>query len=140
MAKDGFVLEEPIMNGKSFYFLKLKIDLRNTVLTGKSGYVNPMEIEAPPPNWRKVWENTFIKYPERPAMKFPLETGRSIIEFKPDKLASEISPRALLILSNRNDTVVPPAEQSSIFDKAQEPKKFIKHGRRGACSLRSAKL
>ena len=104
---------------------KLKKDDLNFVLTGKSELVHPLEIEAPPPDWREIWDRTFKEYPERMKMQFPLETARSIIEFKPDVLAGAISPRPLLVISDPNDTVVPPQEQVSIFEHALEPKKFI---------------
>ncbi len=104
---------------------RLKKDFQNFVLTGKSELVHPLDIEAPPPDWLKIWDRTFEEYPERKKMEFPLETARSIIEFKPDKVAGAISPRPLLVISDPNDTVVPPLEQISIFEHALEPKKFI---------------
>lgn len=103
----------------------LKEDLHNFVLTGKSKLVHPLDIEAPPPEWKKIWDRTFQEYPERYRMQFPLDTARSIIEFKPDRLAGQIAPRPLLVISDPNDTVVPPLEQMSIFEYAREPKKFI---------------
>lgn len=103
---------------------KLQADAETSAKTGKSELMHPVDIQEPPPNWRKEWERTFKLYPERQRMKFPLESARSLITFKPELVAGRISPRPLLIVSDREDMLVAEDEQLSIFRHASEPKQF----------------
>lgn len=104
--------------------LKLEEDAHRTVTTGRSGLMHPIDIQSPPPNWRKEWERTFKMYPERKRMRFPLESARSLMEFKPELIAGNISPRPLLVVSDHEDMLVSEEEQMSIFRMAREPKRF----------------
>jgi fermentation-respiration switch protein FrsA (DUF1100 family) len=122
--------ERFLRNNRTYYEwrrfkLKLEDDAFRTITTGKSELMHPIDIQSPPPNWRKEWESTFKTYPERKKMKFPLESARSIVQFKPELVAGSISPRPLLIVSDREDMLVSEEEQMNIFKMAGEPKEFF---------------
>lgn len=102
----------------------LQQDAYKTVKTGRSELMHPVDIQEPPPNWRKEWERTFKIYPERKRMRFPLESARSLMRFKPELVAGAISPRPLLVISDHEDMLVAEEEQMSIFRNAGEPKRF----------------
>lgn len=121
--------ERFLRNNRTYYEWRkfkemLQEDAYTAVRTGKSGLMHPIDIQAPPPNWRKEWERTFKLYPERRRMRFPLESARSLIQFKPELVAGRISPRPLLVVSDREDMLVSEDEQLSIFRRAGEPKRF----------------
>jgi uncharacterized protein len=121
--------ERFLKNNRTYYDWRkfeelLQEDAYRTVRTGKSTLMHPIDIQEPPPNWRKEWERTFKIYPERKKMRFPLESARSLVAFKPELVAGRISPRPLLVVSDREDMLVAEEEQLSIFRHAGEPKRF----------------
>jgi fermentation-respiration switch protein FrsA (DUF1100 family) len=121
--------ERFLKNNRTYYDWRkfeevLEEDAYKTVQSGKSATMHPIDIQEPPPNWRKEWERTFKLYPERKRMKFPLESARSLVGFKPELVAGRISPRPLLVVSDREDMLVAEEEQLSVYRYAEEPKRF----------------
>lgn len=121
--------ERFLRNNRTYYEWRrykemLQEDAYRAVKTGKSERVHPVDIQEPPPNWRKEWERTFKIYPEREKMRFPLESARSLARFRPELVAGSISPRPLLVVSDHEDMLVAEEEQKSIFIRAGEPKRF----------------
>jgi len=76
------------------------------------------------PNQQKESERPVKLYSERKPMRFPRKSARSLVEFKPELVAGRVSPRPLLVISDREDMLVPEEEQLSVFRHAAEPKRF----------------
>jgi len=69
-----------------------------------------------------------LPIPKNPAAqknKLPLESADAMIQYRPESVVADISPRAALWIYTPEDTVVPPEESKSMYLKAHEPKKLI---------------
>jgi fermentation-respiration switch protein FrsA (DUF1100 family) len=56
--------------------------------------------------------------------ELPLEYIDETLQFHPEWVVNQISPRPLLLIAGGDDRLVPPEECQSLFDKAGEPKKM----------------
>ena len=54
-------------------------------------------------------------------MDFPAETAISMLEFSPETVVRQISPRPLLLVHPRGDDVVPASESEHLAAAAGEP-------------------
>jgi hypothetical protein len=106
-------------------FLKtLEEDRLNRALTGKSRSVHPLEIVLAPPDAAEIFNGFAEKFPERKC-QIPLETGESILNYKPESVVHNIAPRPILFFAADGDTMSVVDECLSMYEKAKEVKKMI---------------
>ncbi len=108
------------------FLKKLKKDEINRVLTGKSQYVDPDEIVPHDPGSLKVVGEKFKGFDQKWGIKgYTLETASAMLEYKPELVVDQISPRPILFMHMGDDVLVPAEESYSMYQKAGEPKKII---------------
>jgi hypothetical protein len=106
-------------------FLKtLEEDRLNRALTGKSRSVHPLEIVLAPPDAAEIFNEFAEKFPERKC-QLPLETGESILSYKPESVVQTIAPRPILFFATGGDTMSVVDECLSMYEKAKEIKKLV---------------
>jgi len=54
-----------------------------------------------------------------------LESADAIINYRPETVVNNISPRAAMWICAKNDTLVPVDQSRRMFEKAGEPKKLV---------------
>ena len=55
-----------------------------------------------------------------------LESAEAAFRYRPEWVVDRISPRPVLMIYAENDTLVPPEEQLSCYERCAEPKKLVK--------------
>ena len=103
-------------------FLKrIEEDRGRRALTGKSEYVKDTDIMPIDP----IYDADSLRWWEQfPRADIPLETGDSIINFKPELIVDRISPRPIYVVHPEIETLVPCTEAISMYEHAKEPKKL----------------
>ena len=105
----------------------LDADRVQRVLTGKSRLVEQKEIIVNDPESAQTRAQMEKQQPDiskTPQRLLSLESAEAIINFRPEMVVDRISPRAAMWICAENDTLVPPEEPQSMFQKAGEPKKL----------------
>jgi fermentation-respiration switch protein FrsA (DUF1100 family) len=97
------------------------------VLTGELEYVDVGEISVYSPQSKQAHEDRRLKFPDWQS-DLPLETGEKVIEFHPEDIACQISPRPLLVIYDKNPRGHALEEALAIYEKAAEPKKLVAIG------------
>jgi fermentation-respiration switch protein FrsA (DUF1100 family) len=107
---------------------RVEADRRSRALTGRSEYVHTLEIMLPDPLTQAFWDKTTPRALELfPHMgtQITLESAEAVMDFKPESVVDRISPRAALWIHAAEDTLVPPDESRSMYERAREPKKLV---------------
>ncbi|HEX3247541.1 MAG TPA: alpha/beta fold hydrolase [Chloroflexota bacterium] len=102
---------------------ELEEDWRSQVITGKSRMVDRTYLMLPDPASERAIEATLAAFPDM-CREIPLETARAVIDFRPDDLVHQISPRPILFIVAGNDGLVLNELTRELYDRAGEPKKW----------------
>ena len=98
---------------------------RKRVLTGEKSTAPLGEIMLLDPHTREVIEQFHAKDP-RFNPEYDLESAAASWRFKPEWVASHISPRPVLMVYSEFDMLVPVADQLECYEVLGEPKKLVK--------------
>lgn len=102
---------------------RLAQDRVQRVRTGQSDRVDPLEIVLPDPGSRTFLENVAREFPQMKC-DLPLETADALIDYRPEAVVGQITPRPLLLIHGDNDRLVPVDESRSLFARAGEPRRL----------------
>ena len=100
------------------------VDQRQQVVSGQSRMVDRTYIMLPDPPSRASIEATLAQFPEM-CRQLPLETARAVLDFHPEQVVGQVSPRALLFIVAGEDGLVLNELTRELFDRAGEPKQWI---------------
>jgi len=126
----------PIGNGKRWLrslrrlwewreFLQLiDDDRRNRVLTGTSRKMDAFHIVPPEPAIQEAMV-TAIKDGILSEVEITLESAEAIVEFSPQDMVAQISPRPILFIHAGSDNLVSAEESETLYERAGEPKKLV---------------
>ncbi len=106
------------------FLKKIEEDRIKSVLTGISELVTLDDIIFHTPSYKKVLAKRFKKSGYKLHLR-PLDTVDATLEFRPEDVVHKIAPRPLLLIHGASDTIVPPEESQSMYEKAGEPKKLV---------------
>ncbi|MCX7792107.1 MAG: alpha/beta fold hydrolase [Chloroflexaceae bacterium] len=95
------------------FLARLDEDRRQRVRTGISTTVDPLEIVLPDPESQAFLDQVCAEFPQMKVM-VPLESAEALIEYAPEEVADQITPRPLLIIHGDHDQLVPLAEAQAI--------------------------
>ena len=103
---------------------RLKDDQERRILTGELEYVQANEIVPEPESTTKLFGQILDQYPQW-SREITLSSGLPMIDYRPESVVSNISPRAMLWLHGDADERVSMEESQSMYAKANEPKKIV---------------
>jgi pimeloyl-ACP methyl ester carboxylesterase len=86
--------------------------------TGKSKWISRFDAVPIPEHLRKNLSPKAI-------MEIPVETARSMYNFRADDVVADIAPRPILFLHTANDTITPTEQSIRMFEKAGQPAELI---------------
>jgi len=101
-----------------------KKDREQRVVTGKSAMAGRDEILLPDRQSAALAAAARADNPNA-LSELPLEYIDETLQFHPEWVVDQISPRPLLLIAAGDDRLVPPEDCQSLFDKAGEPKKMV---------------
>ena len=99
-------------------------DRRNRVLTGKSRKMKAFDVVPPEPAIQEAMV-TAIKDGILSDDEITVESAEAIIDFSPQDVVSQISPRPILLIHAGNDNLVSSEEAQILHERAGEPKKLV---------------
>ncbi len=100
---------------------RIEEDRKRRVLTGKSEYVDALEILIPTPAEERFYSGPLSQLKS----ELPLETAEDIMHYKPEAVVHLIAPRPLLLVGAELDYLVGVEECYSLYEKAREPKRLL---------------
>ena len=103
---------------------RLKDDQERRILSGELEYVQANEIVPEPERTTKLFGQILDQYPQW-SREITLSSGLPMIDYRPESVVSNISPRAMLWLHGDADERVSMEESQSMYAKAAEPKKIV---------------
>ena len=103
---------------------ELEEDWQSQVTTGQSRMVDRTYLMLPDPASERAIEATLAQFPDM-CRQIPLETARAVIDFRPDDVVHQISPRPILFIVAGNDGLVLNELTRELYDRAGEPKKWV---------------
>jgi len=103
---------------------EIEADWRQQVLTGESRLVDRTYLMLPDPPSAVAIAATLAAFPEV-CRQMPLETARAVMEFAPDAVVHQISPRPILFVVAGNDGLVLNELTRELYDLAGPPKKWV---------------
>jgi alpha-beta hydrolase superfamily lysophospholipase len=103
---------------------ELEEDWRAQVVSGQSRMVERTYLMLPDPVSARAIEATLTAFPSM-CRQIPLETARAVIDFRPDEVVHQISPRPILFIVAGNDGLVLNELTRELYDRAGEPKKWV---------------
>ena len=103
---------------------RLKDDQERRILTGELEYVQANEIVPEPESTTQLFGQILDQYPQW-SREITLSSGLPMIDYRPESVVSNISPRAVLWLHGDADERVSMEESQSMYAKASEPKKIV---------------
>ena len=103
---------------------RLKADQERRILTGELEYVQANEIVPEPESTTKLFGQILDQYPQW-SREITLSSGLPMIDYRPESVVPNISPRAMLWLHGDADERVSMEESQSMYAKAAEPKKIV---------------
>lgn len=95
------------------------------VITGRSQLVSPWEVVPLDPDTNENVQEDMYGNHERFGVDVSLQSAEAYYTFRPELVASRISPRPLLIVHGVRNALHPIDEARSLYANAQEPKKLI---------------
>lgn len=102
---------------------QLAKDRSQRALSGESQRIDPLEIVLPDPGSRSFLEAVYEEFPQMKC-DLPVETAEALVEYRPEALVSQLTPRPLLLVHGSDDRLVPVGESKNLFTKAEEPKRL----------------
>lgn len=103
---------------------RLANDRRERVLHGRLQYVQAKDIVPEPESTTELFDQILHQYPQW-SREITLASGEALIAYKPESVAHNISPRAILWLHGDADERVSMEESISMHEKAGSPKKLV---------------
>ncbi len=103
---------------------RLKDDQERRILTGELEYVQANEIVPEPESTTKLFGQILDQYPQW-SREITLSSGLPMIDYRPESVVSNISPRAILWLHGDADERVSMEESQSMYATASEPKEIV---------------
>jgi fermentation-respiration switch protein FrsA (DUF1100 family) len=96
---------------------------RMRVLTGENTYVSAFDFLAFGEKERAEWEELQGEFPTTHP-PITIETAEKYLEYKPEAVVAQISPRPVFFVTAATSIIVPPDESQHLYDAAREPKKL----------------
>jgi uncharacterized protein len=93
------------------------------VVTGRSAYVPTFDFLAFSEQERAEWTELKKEFPTA-LPDITIETIEQYLEYKPEAVVAQISPRPVFFVTTATSVIVPPDECQSLYDKAREPKRI----------------
>ena len=103
---------------------EIEADWRQQVVTGESRLVDRTYLMLPDPPSAVAIAATLAAFPQA-CRQMPLETARAVMEFAPDTVVHQISPRPILFVVAGNDGLVLNELTRELYDLAGSPKKWV---------------
>ena len=106
------------------YLKRIEEDRKKRVLTGSGEVVSAREeimVQTPERKTTTVKKEVEEKIPEQ----MPLQCADAILDYSPQDVVQQISPRASLFIAVENDAVTPEAQTVKLYERAGEPKKLV---------------
>lgn len=103
---------------------RLKDDQARRILSGELEYVQANEIVPEPESTTALFGQILDQYPQW-SREITLSSGLPMIDYRPESVVPQISPRAILWLHGDADERVSMEESQSMYAKAGEPKKIV---------------
>ena len=109
------------------YIRKIEEDKARRVQTGTSQAIPNNEFMVFNPEEADAWANIPKYFPQmaQHQLRTPLEVCERWLEFKPEAVVAQISPRPILFLGEETSDLVPPEEVPLFYEKAKEPKRLV---------------
>jgi pimeloyl-ACP methyl ester carboxylesterase len=111
--------------GWSEFVRRIEEDRVHRAVDGTTKMVDPNEILIRDPEGIEREERSRAGSPARRAWRLGLDSADAILSFKPEDHLHRISPRPVMIVAVRNDTLMPYAEVERLFTKLEEPKRLL---------------
>jgi uncharacterized protein len=86
--------------------------------TGESLWISRFDAVPIPEHLRK-------NLPPKAIMEIPVETARSMYNFRADDVVGNIAPRPVLFLHTANDSITPTEQSIRMFEKAGQPAELV---------------
>ncbi|MBI2877419.1 MAG: alpha/beta fold hydrolase [Candidatus Tectomicrobia bacterium] len=102
---------------------QLEEDRRIRVLSGEGGKLDPLELALRDPQSRAFLPEAIKAYPQM-RCELSWETLEKTLEYKPIDVVDRISPRALLLVGAKKDTICPIEGYQKLYERAREPKRL----------------
>ena len=93
------------------------------VLTGENTYASAYDFLAFGEKERAEWEEFEKDFPTAHP-DITIETAEKYLEYKPEQLVAQISPRPVFFVTAATSIIVPPDESLHLYAAAREPKKL----------------
>ena len=106
------------------YLKRIEEDRKKRVLTGSGEVVSAREeimVQTPERKTTTVKKEVEEKIPEQ----MPLQCADAILDYSPQDVVQQISPRASLFIAVENDAVTPEEQTVKLYERAGEPKKLV---------------
>ncbi len=106
------------------YLKRIEEDRKKRVLTGSGEVVSAREeimVQTPERKTTTIKKEVEEKIPEQ----MPLLCADAIMEYSPEDVVQQISPRASLFIAVENDAVTPEEQTVKLYERAGEPKKLV---------------
>ena len=106
------------------YLKRIEEDRKKRVLTGSGEVVSAREeimVQTPERKTTTIKKEVEEKIPEQ----MPLLCADAIMEYSPEAVVQQISPRASLFIAVENDAVTPEEQTVKLYERAGEPKKLV---------------
>jgi fermentation-respiration switch protein FrsA (DUF1100 family) len=96
---------------------------RKRTLTGEATYVSAFDFLAFSEKERAEWAELQDEFPTTHP-PITIETAEKYLEYKPEAVVAQISPRPVFFVTAATSVIVPPDESIHLFEAAKEPKKL----------------
>jgi alpha-beta hydrolase superfamily lysophospholipase len=103
---------------------RLATDRLRRVKTGVSERVDRRDVAPPDPAAARAHLVARSTAPAR-RTEITLESAEAIVEFRPEAVVAQLSPRPLLVVAAGEDMRVPLDESERLFERAREPKAMV---------------
>ena len=103
---------------------RLETDRLQRVLTGQSERVDRREVAPPDPAAGEAHAAARATVPAR-RTEITIESAEAIVEFVPESVVGQLSPRPLLVVAAGEDMRVPLEESVRLYERAGEPKTMV---------------
>lgn len=93
------------------------------VTSGESTYVSTYDFLAFGAKERAEWDELEKEFPgSHPDIT--IETAEKYLEYRPEQVVDQISPRPIFFVTAQTSIIVPPDESISLYEKARQPKQL----------------
>lgn len=103
---------------------RVAADRVQRVQTGESTRVDPFDIVLPDPESQGFLQTVAQEFPQMKC-DLPLESADALLEYSPQRVIAQISPRPVLLIHGPEDRLVPLTEAEQLYAAAREPKELL---------------